>query len=374
MRQYDYLIVGAGLSGAVFAEQVTKQGKRCYVVEKRPVVGGNIYDQWTKNILVHRYGAHVFHTNNTNVWNYVLQYSEMNSFVNSPIANYKGELYNLPFNMNTFYQLWGTVTPEQAEQKIAQERIAFTNKIENLEQQALHLVGTEIYEKLIKGYTEKQWGRPCTELPPFIIKRIPLRFCYDNNYFNDRYQGIPVRGYTAMIESMLEGSTVVCGVNYLEDRERYRELANKVVYTGMIDEYFDYRFGHLEYRSLRFEDNYFEVPNKQGVAVMNYTDKETPYTRTIEHKLFAFSDQPHTIVTREYPVEWQPGLEPYYPVNDEKNQELFQKYQQLASKESEVLFCGRLAKYCYYDMDKAIEAAWALASQELQNTKKGAML
>ncbi|MCM0707745.1 UDP-galactopyranose mutase [Faecalicatena sp. BF-R-105] len=363
--QYDYLIVGSGLSGAVFACEAHRSGKRCLILERRGQIGGNVRDEEVDGILVHRYGPHIFHTSDPEVWAYVGRLAEMNHFINCPVANYRGEIYNLPFNMNTFSRLWGSITPAEAKSRLESERTPLDGPAKNLEQQAVSLVGREIFEKLIRGYTEKQWGRPCGELPAFIIRRIPVRYTYDNNYFNDRFQGIPCGGYTRMIERMLEGCEIRCGVDYLAAREHYRSLADQVVYTGMIDEYFGFSLGRLAYRSLRFEDERYEEANRQGVAVMNYTDRETPYTRTIEHKHFQFGQQPHTIVTREYPVEWKPGLEPYYPVNDEKNQRLYEKYAALAGREKGVLFCGRLAEYRYCDMDRAVKSALALAQREL---------
>lgn len=363
--QYDYLIVGSGLSGAVFACEAQWRGKRCLVLEHRAQIGGNIRDEEIEGILVHRYGPHIFHTSNPDLWTYINRFAEMNHFINCPVANYQGQVYNLPFNMNTFSRLWGVTTPAEAQHRLESERILLDGPAENLEQQALSLVGREIFEKLIKGYTEKQWGRPCAELPAFIIRRLPVRYTYNNNYFNDRFQGIPVGGYTRMIGRMLEGCDLQCGTDYLTDREKYRSLARKVVYTGMIDEYFGFSLGHLAYRSLRFEDTRYETPNYQGVAVMNHTDRETPYTRSIEHKHFQFGSQPHTVVTREYSVEWQPGREPYYPVNDAKNQRRYEQYKALASQEKGVLFCGRLAEYRYCDMDQAVAAALTLAKREL---------
>lgn len=366
MRTYDYLVVGSGITGSVFANQAAQKGKRCLVLEKRDHIGGNIYDFDQNGILVHRYGPHIFHTSSKEIWAYVNSFGRFNHFINSPVANYKGEIYNLPFNMNTFSKLWNISTPQQAIERIEKEKVSYSHPPRNLEEQALSLVGKDIYQKLIQGYTEKQWGRPCNELPAFIIKRLPLRFTYDNNYFNDIYQGIPEEGYTHVIKNMLNGCEVQTGVDYLKDRKRYDALARKTVYTGMIDQYFDYCLGYLEYRSIRFEDRRFAYSNYQGVAVMNFTDRDTPYTRRIEHKHFLFGKQADTLVTWEYPMEWTPGEEPYYPVNDDKNQRLFSQYQKLAKKEKKVRFCGRLAEYRYYDMDKAIASALKNAKQALE--------
>lgn len=376
--QYDYLIVGAGLFGIVFAREMTKQGKRVVVIDRRKHIAGNIYTEDVRGIQVHKYGAHIFHTSDKTIWEYVNQFADFNHYINSPIAYYKGELYNLPFNMNTFNRMWGVVTPEEARAKINGqiEKLHIENP-QNLEEQALSLVGTDVYEKLVKGYTEKQWGRDCKELPAFIIKRLPLRFTYDNNYFNDRYQGIPIGGYTAMAENMLRGIEVRTGVSYKEfaveqetdtgirvlDREgnSYR----KVVYTGMLDEYFDYCLGHLEYRSLRFEtEELAGCSNYQGNAVVNYTQREVPYTRIIEHKHFEFGTQADTVITREYPMQWKEGDEPYYPVNDQRNEELFGQYKELAAGRRYVIFGGRLGQYKYYDMDKVIAAALDAVSAE----------
>ena len=365
MEHYDYLIVGAGLFGAVFAQQATAKGKSCLVIEKRDHIGGNVYCEDVGGIHVHKYGAHIFHTSDAKIWNYVNGFVEFNRFTNSPIANYKGEIYNLPFNMNTFSRMWGIITPEQARQKIAEQQAAVDHEPRNLEEQAIRLVGYDIYSKLIKGYTEKQWGRDCTQLPAFIIKRLPVRYTYDNNYFNDRYQGIPIGGYNVLVEKMLEGCDVRLNTDYDTDREGFDAMADKVVYTGMLDAFYDYRFGPLEYRSLRFESQVLDQANYQGVAVVNYTDRETPFTRIIEHKHFEFGDQPTTVITREYPADWQKGMEPYYPVNDEKNQALYQKYAALAQGDTRHLFGGRLAEYRYYDMDKVIASALALCEKEL---------
>ena len=366
--QYDYLIVGAGLFGAVFAHEATAAGKKCLVIDKRSHIAGNIYTEDVEGIAVHRYGAHIFHTNNKEVWDYVNRFATFNRYTNSPVANYKGELYNLPFNMNTFTKMWGVITPAEAEAKIAEQRAAhYTAEPKNLEEQAINLVGTDIYEKLIKGYTEKQWGRPCTELPAFIIKRLPVRLTFDNNYFNALYQGIPNEGYTALVANLLQGIEVRLDTDYLADKEKYDALADKVVYTGTIDSYFDYCFGKLQYRSLRFETEVLDCDNYQGNAVINYTDRETPYTRIIEHKHFEFGTQEKTVITREYPAEWTEGMEPYYPVNDERNQELYKKYAELAEKEKNVIFGGRLAEYRYYDMDKVIESALSCVKKEFGN-------
>lgn len=362
--KYDYLIAGAGLFGAVFACEAVKKGKRCLVIDKRDHIAGNIFTFEQAGIQVHKYGAHIFHTSNEQVWNYVNQHARFNRYTNSPIANYKGEIYSMPFNMYTFNRMWGVVTPEEARERIQtqveQSRIA---EPENLEEQAISLVGRDIYEKLVKGYTEKQWGRPATELPAFIIKRLPVRFTYDNNYFNDLYQGIPVGGYTKMVESMLKGCEVRLKEDFCLKREAYLSMADKVVYTGMLDAYFDYCYGPLEYRSLRFETEELETENYQGNAVVNFTDRETPYTRIIEHKHFEFGQQAKTVVTREYPADWRPGDEPYYPMNDERNNELFKKYWALAEKEKNVIFGGRLGQYKYYDMDDVIEQALLCAEQ-----------
>lgn len=362
---YDYLIVGAGLFGAVVARELTDAGKCCLVIDRRDHIGGNVYTEEVEGITVHRYGAHIFHTNDEEVWNYVNRFATFNRFTNAPVANYKGELYNLPFNMNTFYQMWGVTTPEQAHREIERQRQAANIEEPcNLEEQAIRLVGRDIYEKLVKGYTQKQWGRPCNQLPAFIIRRLPVRFTFDNNYFNAAYQGIPIEGYTRLVERLLEGTDVQLGVDFLENRQYYRDMADKLVYTGAIDGYFDYCYGALEYRSLRFETEMLDMDNYQGVAVMNFTDEETPYTRCIEHKHFAFGAQPKTVITREYSTPWRVGDEPYYPVNDEKNTALYQRYKALAENEQEVLFGGRLGEYRYYDMDQSIAAALRLAERE----------
>lgn len=355
---YDYLIVGAGLFGAVFAHEATKKGKKCFVIDKRSHIGGNVYTEDVEGIHVHKYGAHIFHTSNKKVWNYVNQFTEFNNYVNQPVAVYKDELYNLPFNMNTFSKMWGIKTPQEAKDMIASQIADLDiEEPKNLEEQALKLAGRDVYEKLIKGYTEKQWGRPCSELPSFIIKRLPLRFRYDNNYFNDRYQGIPIDGYTAMVEKMLEGIEVKTNTDYFRFIRENPNIANKTVYTGMIDEFFDFCYGHLQYRSVRFESEVLDCENYQGNAVVNYTDCEVPYTRIIEHKHFAFQEGSKTVISREYSEEWRPGAEPYYPINDDKNTVLLQKYMELAAKQENVIFGGRLGLYRYYDMDKVIEAA-----------------
>lgn len=365
MKQYDYVLVGSGLYSGVFAYLAGKKGKKCLVVEKRGHIGGNIYCAELEGIHVHRYGAHIFHTSNKEVWQFVNSLAEFNRYTNSPVANYKGEMYNMPFNMNTFSRMWGISTPAEAKAKIDGQRASVQGEPENLEEQAISLVGTDLYQKLIKGYTEKQWGRDCKDLPAFIIKRIPVRFTYDNNYFNDLYQGIPIGGYNVIIDKLFEGCEILTGVDYLENKEHYDSLGEKVIYTGMIDAYYGYRFGKLEYRSLKFETEVVETDNYQGVAVVNYTDRETPYTRIIEHKHFEFGTQPKSVITREYPVTWSEGLEPYYPVNDEKNQELYRKYAELAEMEDRVIFGGRLGEYKYYDMDKVIESAMKMAEGEL---------
>ena len=365
--RYDYLIVGAGLFGASFAREAVDAGKTVLVIDKRDHIGGNVYTKEVEGIQVHQYGAHIFHTNDKKVWDYVNRFAEFNRYTNSPVANYHGELYSLPFNMYTFNKMWGVITPQEAEEKIAQQRSAagITNP-KNLEEQAISLVGTDIYERLVKGYTEKQWGRPCTELPSFIIKRLPVRLTFDNNYFNAKYQGIPMGGYTAMVEKMLEGIEVRLNVDYLENKEAFDAMADKVIYTGSIDSYFGSCYGPLSYRSVRFETELLDMPNYQGNAVVNYTDRETPYTRIIEHKHFEFGTQPKTVISREYSSEWQPGVEPYYPVNDEKNTALYQKYKALAEKEEHVIFGGRLGEYRYYDMDAVLLSALSLAEKELQ--------
>lgn len=365
MAHYDVLIVGSGLFGAIFAHEATAQGKKVLVVEKRDHIGGNCYTEEVEGINVHHYGAHIFRTNDKAVWNYLGQFCEFNNFVNSPVANFKGELYNLPFNMNTFYELWKTHTPDAAQAHIAQQCVACETP-QNLEEHILALAGRDIYEKLVKGYTEKQWGKPCTELPPSIMRRIPLRFTYDNNYFNDRYQGIPVGGYTKVIESMLAGSEVRLGVDYLKDKNALDDLADQVIYTGTIDAYFDYCFDPLEYRSLKFEHECLDKKNYQGVAVMNFTDFETPYTRIIEHKHFEFGNQPTTVISREYPLDWHIGIDPYYPMEDQANRDRYARYALKAQQETKVHFGGRLGEYKYYDMQDTVKSALSKAKEWLR--------
>lgn len=370
---YDYLIVGAGLFGATFAHLAHKDGKKCLVIEKRPHLGGNVYCEVIEGIHVHKYGAHIFHTNNKEIWDFVNSLVPFNRYTNCPVANYRGKLYNLPFNMNTFYQMWGVITPEQAMAKIEEQKAEALARMKsegvdaprNLEEQALLLVGKDIYEKLIKGYTEKQWGRPCSELPAFIIKRLPVRLVFDNNYFNDAFQGIPIGGYNKLIEGLLEGIECRVDTDFFDERDHWMSIAEKVVFTGPIDAFYDYRFGQLEWRTVRFEQEMLDIPNYQGNAVVNYTDRETPFTRIIEHKHFecfgnAVYDNPHTIIFREYSSEWKPGLEPFYTVNDEKNGQLYLKYRALADQEDHVVFGGRLAEYKYYDMAPVIERAFSL--------------
>lgn len=363
---YDYLVVGSGLYGAIFAHEAKRLGKTVLVVDKRPNIAGNVYTEKIEGINVHKYGAHIFHTSDKKIWEYVNQFAEFNNYINSPVARYKDELYNLPFNMNTFSKMWNIATPQEAKDIIASQ-IADLNITEpkNLEEQALSLVGKDVYEKLIKGYTEKQWGRDCKDLPSFIIKRLPLRFIYDNNYFNDRYQGIPIGGYTKIVEKMLDGIEVRLNTNYLDNREEFDAMADKIVYTGMIDQFYDYKLGVLEYRSVRFETEELPMENYQGNAVVNYTEREVPYTRIIEHKHFEFGKQPTTIISREYSSEWKKGDEPYYPVNNDKNNALYQQYKELADKEHKVIFGGRLGGYKYYDMDKVIAAALEMCEKEL---------
>ena len=385
MAKYDYLVVGAGLYGAVFAQEARKAEKSVMVIDRRPNIAGNVYTEDVEGIHVHKYGAHIFHTNDTEVWNYVQQFATFNRFTNSPVANYHGELYSLPFNMYTFNRMWGVVTPEEAAAKIDEQKRDYIARKQaerglaadapfepqNLEEQAISLIGVDIYEKLIRGYTEKQWGRPCTELPSFIIKRLPVRLTFDNNYFNALYQGIPVGGYTQMVANMLDGIEVELGVEYLAEKAKYDALAEKVVYTGAIDAYFGYQLGTLEYRSVRFETELLDQPNFQGNAAVNYTDRETPWTRIIEHKWFEFGkdaegrDLPKTVISREFSSEWKPGDEPYYPVNDEKNGALYQAYKKLADNETRVIFGGRLGEYKYYDMDKVIASALEMSRREL---------
>ena len=368
---YDYLVVGSGLFGSVFARQAADAGKKVLVIDKRPNIAGNVYTEKVEGINFHKYGAHIFHTNNTEVWNYVNRFATFNRFTNSPVANYKGELYSMPFNMYTFNKMWGVVTPEEAAAKIEEQKKEITEEPQNLEEQAISLVGRDIYEKLVKGYTEKQWGRDCKELPAFIIKRLPVRLTFDNNYFNALYQGIPIGGYTKLVENLLEGIEVRLNENYLKDKAKWNAMAKKVVYTGAIDAYFDYTLGNLEYRSVRFENEILDMPNFQGNAAVNYTDRETPWTRIIEHKWFEFgkdengNDFPKTIISKEYSSEWKPGDEPYYPVNDKKNGELYQKYKALAEKEENIIFGGRLGEYKYYDMDAVIASALECARNQL---------
>ena len=362
---YDYLIVGAGFFGAVFAHEAQKHGKRCLVVERRGHIGGNCYTADVESIHVHRYGAHIFHTSDRQIWTYINQFCTFNNYVNSPIANYRGEIYNMPFNMNTFSRLWNISTPAEAKAIIDAQRADAPAQPQNLEEQAISLVGRDIYEKLVKGYTEKQWGRPCTELPAFIIRRLPVRFRYDNNYFNDRYQGVPEGGYTPIFEKLLDGIEVRLNCDYFDHKDELRAQCRKVVFTGPIDRYFDYCYGPLQFRSLRFESEVLDMENYQGNAVVNYTDRETSYTRVIEHKHFEFGTQPKTVITREYPMDWHPGDEPYYTVNDEKNDQLYQRYAALAEREPDVLFGGRLGEYKYYDMDKVIASALGFAAREL---------
>lgn len=357
MKKYDYVLVGAGLYSGVIAYLAGQAGKSCLVLERRDHTGGNIYCEEIEGIHVHKYGAHIFHTSNKEVWQFVNSLAEFNRYTNSPIANYKGEIYNMPFNMNTFSEMWGIRTPEEAKTIIEEQRKAVPGEPKNLEEQAIKLVGKDIYEKLVKGYTEKQWGRDCSELPSFIIKRLPVRFTYDNNYFNDLYQGIPIGGYNVLTERLFEKADVQTGVDFLENKEKYLAMGETVIYTGAIDAFYDYALGKLEYRTVRFETEVLDTDNYQGVAVVNYTDRETPYTRVIEHKHFEFGTQKKTVISREYSTDWKEGMEPYYPVNDARNQELYQKYAALAEKEEKVIFGGRLGEYKYYDMDKVIEAA-----------------
>ena len=369
--KYDYIVVGSGLYGAIFAHEAKSKGKSVLVVDKRPNIAGNVYTEKQEGINVHMYGAHIFHTNDKRVWNYITQFAEFNRFTNSPVANYKGELYSMPFNMYTFNKMWGVVTPEEAAAKIEEQKKEITGEPKNLEEQAISLVGRDIYEKLVKGYTEKQWGRDCKELPAFIIKRLPVRLTFDNNYFNALYQGIPIGGYTKMVENLLDGIEVRLNTDYLEHKAELDALADKVVYTGPIDAYFGFKLGTLEYRSVRFENETLDIPNFQGNAAVNYTDRETPWTRIIEHKWFEFgkdedgNDLPKTIISREYSSEWKAGDEPYYPVNDEKNGQLYAKYKELADKETGVIFGGRLGEYKYYDMDTTIASVLDMCEKEL---------
>jgi len=366
---YDYLIVGAGLFGAIFAHEATKAGRKCLVIDKRDHVGGNVYTKEIEGINVHMYGAHIFHTSNKEVWDYMNSFVEFNRYTNSPVARYKDELYNLPFNMNTFHALWGVKTPDEAKAKIEEQKKEalgnLTGEPSNMREQAISLIGKDIYEKLIEGYTEKQWGKRATELPAFIIKRLPVRFTYDNNYFNDKYQGIPIGGYTKIIEKMLEGSEISLNTDFFANKNQLMDKANKVVFTGMLDEFYDYRFGELEYRSLRFENEILDRENYQGNAVVNYTEFEVPYTRIIEHKHFEFKADGKTVITREYPASWKKGDEPYYPMNDERNNSLFEKYKELADKEENVLFGGRLGEYKYYDMHQVVQRALEVVREEL---------
>lgn len=364
MSKYDYLIVGAGLFSAVFANEAKKHGKKCLVIEKRGHIGGNLYCENIEGITVHRYGAHIFHTSNRRVWDYVTELCEFNNFINSPVCNYKGEIYNLPFNMNTFSKMFGISSPVRAREIIESQRQEIDGEPQNLEQQAISLVGREVYEKLVKGYTEKQWGRDCRDLPAFIIKRLPVRYTYDNNYFNDRYQGIPVNGYNELIEKLFDGVEILTDTDFFSEREKFLSLAKKCLFTGMIDEFFDYRLGELDYRSLRFETETLDTENFQGVAVMNFSERDIPYTRIIEHKHFNFGTQKKTVITKEYPEVFQRGKEPYYPVNDEKNNGLYEKYRKLANERRDVIFGGRLGLYKYYDMDKCIEAALEICDKE----------
>ena len=372
-KRYDYLVVGAGLYGAVFAREAKKAGKKVLVIEKRPHIAGNVFCEDIEGIKVHKYGAHIFHTNNKEVWEYLNQFTEFNRFTNSPVANYKGELYSLPFNMYTFNKMWGVVTPEEAMAKIEEQKAEMAGKEPaNLEEQAISLIGRDLFEKLVKGYTEKQWGRDCKDLPAFIIKRLPVRLTFDNNYFNALYQGIPTGGYTKMVENMLDGIEVLLNTNYLDDKKKWNEMADKVVYTGPIDAYFDYSLGYLQYRSVRFENELLDIPNFQGNAAVNYTDRETPWTRIIEHKWFTFgkdedgNDLPKTVISREYSSEWKPGDEPYYPVNDEENGKLYGKYRELADKEEKIIFGGRLGEYKYYDMDAVVLSALSMVKKVLK--------
>lgn len=365
MKKYDYVIVGSGLFAGTFAYLATQKGKKCLVIEKRNEIGGNLYCEDMEGIHVHKYGSHIFHTSNKKVWDFVNSLVEFNRYTNSPVANYKGEIYNLPFNMNTFNKMWGCETPAEAKKIIEEQKKVIKGYPQNLEEQAISLVGTDIYKKLIKGYTEKQWGRECKDLPSFIIKRLPVRYIYDNNYFDDKYQGIPIGGYNVLINALFEGCDIETGVDFNKNREKYMGLSEKVLYTGTLDSFYDYCYGNLEYRSLKFETEMLDEENYQGVAVVNYTDRETPYTRIIEHKHFEYGKQEKTVITREYPAEWEEGMEPYYPVNDEKNQMLFNRYKMLADREEKILFGGRLAEYKYYDMDKVIASAFELVEREL---------
>lgn len=364
--EYDAAVVGAGLTGAAIAQRLTERGKRCLVLEKRPHIAGNAYDVEMDGIRVHRYGAHIFHTSDQRVWQYVSRFADFAPYIHAPLANYRGRIFNLPFNMNTFSRLWGVVSPEEAEEKIREQRVVYDHEPRNLEEQALSLAGRDIYETLIRGYTEKQWGRPCSQLPAFLIRRLPFRFSYDNRYFSDPYQGIPADGYTNMVRRMLEGTELRLNTDYLSRRGDFDGLAERIVFTGPIDAFFSYSEGRLQYRTLRFEDEQLDTPNWQGTAVVNYTDAETPYTRIIEHKHFCFGQQPNTVITKEYPMEWTPEAEPYYPINDERNTAILARYQERAGQQTKVSFCGRLGEYRYYDMDQAIGAALALADRLLK--------
>ena len=371
MKKYDYLIVGSGIFGSIFAHEANKRGKKCLVIDKRNHIGGNIFCEDIEVINVHKYGAHIFHTSNKEVWDYINSFVEFNRYTNSPVANYKGELYNLPFNMNTFYQLWKVKTPKEAKEKIEEQvKEANIQEPKNLEEQAIKLVGKDIYERLIRGYTEKQWGQRATELPSFIIKRLPVRFTFDNNYFNDKYQGIPIGGYNVFIEKLLGGIDVKLNTDFFKNREELENLADRIVFTGMIDEFYDYRFGTLEYRSLRFQHEILNEENYQGNAVVNYTEYEIPYTRVIEHKHFEDGKQDKTVITKEYPASWKKGEEPYYPINNEKNNLIYEKYKELANKEKNVIFGGRLAEYKYYDMHDVIQQALDIVNKELGYTLK----
>lgn len=362
---YDYLIVGSGLFGAVFAHEAMKAGKSCLIIDRRDHIGGNCYTYEDEGIQVHKYGAHIFRTSDKAIWEYINQFAEFNNFINTPIANFHGEIYNMPFNMNTFSKMWGIATPQEAKDIIDSQKSEIKGEPRNLEEKAISLVGRDVYEKLVKGYTEKQWGRPCDQLPASIIRRLPFRLTYNNNYFRDRYQGIPIGGYTAIIEKMTEGATVLLNEDFIKDPDKYRSQAKRIIYTGPIDEYYGFCFGNLEYRSLRFETEHLDTSNYQGVAVVNYTDAETPYTRIIEHKHFEFGEQPTTIISREYPFEWKMGIEPYYPINDDRNQALYAKYAEKAKSEPNIVFAGRLGSYAYTDMQDTIKNALELAQKEL---------
>ncbi|MBQ6218829.1 MAG: UDP-galactopyranose mutase [Methanosphaera sp.] len=368
MKEYDYLIVGAGLFGSIFAYEMNKIGKKCLIIEKRNHIGGNIYTEEKEGINVHKYGAHIFHVDDKKIWEYINQFADFNRYTNSPVANYNGTLYNLPFNMNTFYQMWGVKTPQEAKEMIEkQKKEANISEPKNLEEQAISLVGKDIYEKLIEGYTEKQWGKKCSELPSFIIKRLPVRFTFDNNYFNDLYQGIPMGGYTRIVEKMIEGIEVKLNTDFFDDKDRWLNIADKIVFTGMIDEFYDYCYGELEYRGLEFEEEVLDMDNFQGNAVINYTDSKTPYTRIIEHKHFDNAESEKTIITKEYPKTWSKGEEAYYPINDDKNSELFKKYKDKADKEENIIFGGRLGMYQYFDMWKVIEVTLEAVEKEKHN-------